>query len=354
MKPSEGRRRVVIEEIQPEVSGGRYPAKRVLGDRVRVTAAIFSDGHDHVAGRLLYRHSSQRKWQYARFEPLTNDLWEAEFVVDRVGDWVFSIEAWVDHFDTWVHDLGKRLAAQPDPHEPTQQVEPQDIPLALRMGAKLVEEAAGRAKGGDAKTLTDAAGKLRELADQSLPWYESPLTPELTALIETYPDLSFATPLDRELPLWVDRERARFSSWYELFPRSASEVPGQHGTFRDVEKRLPEIAAMGFDVVYLPPIHPIGVQYRKGRNNSVTAEPGDVGSPWAIGGLEGGHTAVHRELGSLEDFAGLVEATKAHGMEIALDIAFQCSPDHPWVKEHADWFTIRPDGTIQYAENPPK
>ncbi len=166
--------------------------------------------------------------------------------------------------------------------------------------------------------------------------------------------MSFATRLERELPLWVDRERARFSAWYELFPRSCSPMPGEHGTFKDMETRLPEIAAMGFDIVYMPPIHPIGVQYRKGKNNSVNAEPADVGSPWAIGGPEGGHTALHPQLGTMDDFAHLVKATQKHGMEIALDIAFQCSPDHPWVKTHPDWFTIRPDGTIQYAENPPK
>jgi starch synthase (maltosyl-transferring) len=354
MKPSEGRRRVVIEEISPEVNGGRYPAKRVIGDVVEVTAAIFGDGHDHVAGRLLYRHESEKDWQEARFEPLTNDMCRARFPVDRIGEWRFTIEAWVDHFDTWTHDLVKRLDAQPDPKEPTAQVTPQDIPLALRIGASHLDAAVARARGADAKKLTAAAAQLRHLADANLPFYDPPMTPELEQLVAKYPDLSFATKLERELPLWVDRERARFSAWYELFPRSCASVPGKHGTFREMEARLPEIAAMGFDIVYMPPIHPIGVQYRKGKNNSVVADRGDVGSPWAIGGAEGGHTALHSQLGTMDDFAHLVEATQAHGMEIALDIAFQCSPDHPWVKQHPDWFTIRPDGTIQYAENPPK
>lgn len=354
MKPSEGRRRVVIEEISLEVDGGRNPAKRVIGDLVEVTAAIFGDGHDHVAGRLMYRHESETDWQEARFEPLTNDLWRARFPVDRIGPWRFTIEAWVDHFDTWAHDLVKRLDAQPDPKEPTAQVTPQDIPLALRIGANHLDAAAGRAQGADAKKLAAAAAQLRHLADANLPFYDSPMTLELEELVAKYPDLSFATKLERELPLWVDRERARFSAWYELFPRSCSSVPGQHGTFREMETRLPEIAAMGFDIVYMPPIHPVGVQYRKGKNNSVIAEPGDVGSPWAIGGAEGGHTALHSQLGTMEDFTHLVKATQSHGMEIALDIAFQCSPDHPWVKQHPDWFTLRPDGTIQYAENPPK
>ncbi len=359
MKPSEGRRRVVIEEIQPQVNGGRYPSKRILGDQVTVTAAIFSDGHDHVGARLLYRHGSEKNWRETPFAALPNDLWTANFVADRLGTWLFSVEGWVDHFDTWTDDLGKRLAAQPDPHEPTQQVEPQDIPLQLLIGANLLEEAAGRAKALDAKNpdagrLLTGAGQLRALAAEKRPFYDSPLAEEMVSLAARYPDLQYATRCDVEWPLWVDRERARFSAWYELFPRSCGESAEVHGTLRDVISRLPAIAAMGFDIVYLPPIHPVGVQYRKGKNNSVRALPGDVGSPWAIGGAEGGHTALHPPLGSFADFAALVEAAEGHGMELALDIAFQCSPDHPWVAEHPDWFKMRPDGTIQYAENPPK
>ncbi len=354
MKPSEGRRRVVIEEVQPEINGGRFPAKRVLGDQVTVTAAIFSDGHDHVAARLLFRHSAQKRWTAVPFTALPNDLWEARFPVDQLGKWLFTVEGWVDHFDTWVHDMGKRLAAQPDPQEPTQQVTPQDIPLQLQIGAGLLEEAAARARGADAKTLQGAAKEFRTLAEKQLPFYETPLEDELVALAARYPDLRFATRYDLEVPLWVDRERARFSAWYELFPRSCATTPGEHGTFLDVIPQLPEIAAMGFDILYMPPIHPVGVQFRKGRNNSVTAEPGDVGSPWAIGGVEGGHTAVHPQLGTLGDFDELYEAAKEEGLELALDIAFQCSPDHPWVGAHPDWFKMRPDGTIQYAENPPK
>jgi starch synthase (maltosyl-transferring) len=362
MKPIEGRARVIIEEIQPTVDCGRYPAKRILGDTVAITAAIFGDGHDHIAARLLYRHTAQRKWHTAPFTPLTNDLWSATFTADKLGAWRFTIEAWVDHFDTWVHDLAKRLAAQPIPPDPTttdpqstqQQTTPQDIPVALRIGANHIETAASRAKGADAKALTIAAQHLRALADQNLPFYDNPIYADLTALVGKYPDRTFATRYSIELPLWVDREQARFSAWYELFPRSAAPVSGQHGTCRDVQARLPEIAAMGFDVLYLPPIHPIGHAFRKGKNNSVTAEPGDVGSPWAIGAPEGGHTEILPELGTFNDFAALVDATRSHGMEIALDIAFQCSPDHPWVKSHPDWFVQRPDGTIQYAENPPK
>jgi starch synthase (maltosyl-transferring) len=359
MKPTEGRQRIVIEEIQPTVNAGRYPAKRVVGDTVTVTAAIFGDGHDHVAARLLYRQASQRKWQIAPFTALPNDMWSASFQLGEPGDttklgrWVFTIEAWIDHLDTWDHDLAKRLAAQT--------TSAQDIPLALRIGANHLDAAAARAKGPDAKKLTVAATRLRSLADENLAVYTDPVTPDLILLAARYPDFTYATRYDAELPLWVDRERARFSSWYELFPRSASapaadgtQAPGQHGTLRDVITRLPEIAAMGFDILYMPPIHPIGHAFRKGPNNSVTAAPGDHGSPWAIGSSEGGHTAIHPELGTLADFDALVASTAAHNLEIALDIAFQCSPDHPWVTEHPAWFTHRPDGTIQYAENPPK
>lgn len=358
MKPTEGRGRVVIDEVFPQIDCGRHPAKSTLGDLVEVTAAIFGDGHDHVAARLLYRPTASKTWKNVPFTALPNDLWTASFPVDQLGSWEFTIEAWVDHFDTWVSELVKRLAAQNPPadsREPTQQlVNPQDIPLALRIGAQHLEATAGRAKGSDATTLTAAATRLRSLADANHPFYDSPVDDGLVALAARYPDLSFATRLGKALPLWVDRERARFSAWYELFPRSCSPTPGQHGTLRDVGTRLPEIAAMGFDIVYMPPIHPIGVQFRKGRNNSVAAEPGDVGSPWAIGAAEGGHTAILPELGTLADFDFLVAEASKNGLELALDIAFQCSPDHPWVTAHPDWFTIRPDGTIQYAENPPK
>jgi starch synthase (maltosyl-transferring) len=361
MKPAEGRKRVVIEEIQPQVDCGRHPARRIFGDRVEISAAIFCDGHDHVAARLLYKPAHDREWQSAPMTALPNDLWHATFTVDKLGPWTFTIQGWVDHFDTWTHDLKKRLAAQPDPANPDpakRDLPPQDIPLALTIGALLVDQAAARATqarvNADAKQLKDLAASLRALASRNLALYDYPLTLELEQLVALYPDLSYVTTADCELPLWVDRERARFSAWYELFPRSTSPDPSRHGTLRDVELLLPEIAAMGFDILYLPPIHPIGRAFRKGPNNSTTAAPEDEGSPWAIGSDEGGHKAIHSKLGTLADFDHLVAATHCHGMEIALDIAFQCSPDHPWVKQHPNWFLHRPDGSIQYAENPPK
>ncbi|NYF79402.1 alpha-1,4-glucan--maltose-1-phosphate maltosyltransferase [Granulicella arctica] len=354
MKPVEGRKRIVIEEVQPQVNCGRYPVKRILGDVVTITCAAFGDGHDHVAARVLYRQEGEPRWRIATLAPLGNDLWSASFIVDQLGPWQYTIQAWIDHFDTWCDDLKKRLAAQPDPNNPAPGAQPQDIPLALRSGALLLEQTAARAKGPDAKQLEDIVTSLRWMADQNAALYENPITEEIRALAARYPDLSFVTKFERDLILWVDRERARYSTWYELFPRSASPDPARHGTLNDVAARIPEIAAMGFDVLYMPPIHPIGVAFRKGPNNSVTAQPGDYGSPWAIGAAEGGHKAILPELGTVADFKNLVATAQKNSMELALDIAFQCSPDHPWVKEHPEWFIIRPDGSIQYAENPPK
>jgi len=366
MKPAEGRRRVVIEDIQPQVACGLAPARRFLGDSVQVSAAIFSDGHDHVLARLLSKHQSDADWLSTPMTALGNDLWSASFIVDKLGPWIFTIQAWVDHFDTWCADLKKRLAAQPlliqpDPASPDpaqRDLPPQDIPLALTIGASLFDQIASRAgkgaKAPDARQLKSIAASLRTLAGKNSALYQYPLTPQDEALAARYPDLSLASTPEKELRLWVDRERARFSSWYELFPRSTSPDPSRHGTFADVELLLPQIAAMGFDILYLPPIHPIGRAFRKGPNNSTTPGPDAEGSPWAIGSAEGGHKSIHPKLGTFAGFDRLLAATRANGMELALDIAFQCSPDHPWVAQHPDWFLHRPDGTIQYAENPPK
>ncbi|WP_260735357.1 alpha-1,4-glucan--maltose-1-phosphate maltosyltransferase [Tunturiibacter lichenicola] len=347
MKPIEGRKRVVIEEVSPQVDGGRYPAKRTLDDVVTVTAAVFGDGHDHVSGRLLYRHSSKTEWHSTPLVPRTNDLWSAAFTADELGDWLFTIEGWVDHFDTWSSDLQKRIDAQPVAGS-------QDVALALRSGALLLEQIAQRAAGSDSKLLAETAAKLEKLAKSKATSYEYPLSDEIIEIAAQYPDPTLTVRYSRELHLWVDRERARYSTWYELFPRSTSPDPGRHGTFADVKALLPSIAAMGFDVLYMPPIHPIGTAFRKGPNNNVVSAEGDPGSPWAIGAKEGGHKAILPQLGTLRDFDALVAAAREHRMELALDIAFQCSPDHPWVAEHPEWFNIRPDGSIQYAENPPK
>jgi len=390
MKPPNGRNRVIIEDIKPQVDGGRHPACRVIGDDVAVTAVVFADGHDHVAAQLLYQRPGDRKWRSINMTPLGNDIWTGSFKVDKLGQWRFTILGWVDHFETWESELRKRLSAQGDPARAVAVADAdatvvpstsggwtvmtgvagdQNIPLALRTGAILIKKAAERASGADRKKLEEAARQLNENADRNDPFYEYPLADDVVELMKRYPDQAFATRYEPEISLWVDRELARFSAWYELFPRSASSQPGTHGTFADVERQLPEIAAMGFDILYLPPIHPIGRAFRKGPENSTVSKPGDPGSPWAIGDKsaapnpsdpnrikedDGGHKSIHPELGTYADFEHLVAATKAQGMEIALDIAFQCSPDHPWVTDHPTWFNIRPDGSIQYAENPPK
>ncbi|HET9210820.1 MAG TPA: alpha-1,4-glucan--maltose-1-phosphate maltosyltransferase [Thermoanaerobaculia bacterium] len=344
MKDEAGRRRVVIDKVRPEIDGGRFPIKRVVGETVEVEADAFTDGHDSIACRLLWRPESQAKWNETEMEALPNDLWRAEFTVSEQGRWLYSVIGWVDHFKTWRRDLRKRVDAG------------QDVALDLRVGAALVREASRRAaqarKKADARVLAGLADDLEADKDQEVRLLLA-LDDELAALMDRYADRRFATLYPHELGVVVDRVKARFSTWYEMFPRSCGPE-GKHGTFRDCEKRLRYIAEMGFDVLYLPPIHPIGTAFRKGKNNSLTPEPDDVGSPWAIGSAEGGHKAVHPELGTLADFRRLLKKAAEHGLEIALDLAYQTSPDHPYVREHPEWFRKRPDGTIQYAENPPK
>jgi starch synthase (maltosyl-transferring) len=338
---STGRNRAVIEGVEPEVDGGRYPAKRCIGDTVYVEADIFTDGHDLLSAVLLYRKSADNNWSESPMSALFNDRWRGEFIATELGPWIFTVEAWVDSFKTWRRDLQKRIAAN------------QDALVDYLIGAELIEQASERAESDDAEWLRRAAARLR----QSTPTETLravALDDILNALVTRHPDRSLATRYARELVITVDPLRARFSSWYEFFPRSASANPGGHGTFADCEAWLPYVAGMGFDVLYFPPIHPIGVNFRKGKNNTVQAEPGDVGSPWAIGGAEGGHKSIHPDLGTLDDFRQLVRKAKDLDIQVALDIAFQAAPDHPYVKDHPKWFRARPDGTIQYAENPPK
>ncbi len=340
-QPSQpGRSRVIIEHIVPLVEGGRFPAKYSVGETVRVEADIFADGHDKVSAALLHRPAGSQHWQETDMRPLGNDRWCAEFDVQVVGWHECGLRAWVDHFATWRCDLKKRMDAG------------QNVAVDLKIGAVLVEDAAAAATGDVAEALDAFARFLR--SDEIDEATEVALGSGLQQLMRRHAPRRFVTAWPAPVRLWVDRARARFSAWYELFPRSASPDPNRHGTLRDVIDRLDYIAGMGFDVLYLPPIHPIGRQYRKGRNNSAVAGPDDVGSPWAIGGPEGGHDAIHPQLGTLDDFAALVDAARVSGIEIALDLAFQCSPDHPYVKQHPEWFRHRPDGSIQYAENPPK
>ena len=342
MPREDGRRRVVIESISPEVDAGRFPAKRTVGDLVRVEADIFTDGHDSVSAVLLYRHQSSQDWSEVPMIFLVNDRWFGEFRVMQLGRYRYKIAAWVDHFETWRHDLHKRIQADTD------------TPVDYLIGADLLQKTASRAKGDDATWLHTRIDILRSGDATTGQKREVSTDAKLDGIVLRYPDRQFASESERELELVVDPVRGRFSAWYEFFPRSTAPVPGQHGTFADCEARLPYAAEMGFDIVYLPPIHPIGTQFRKGPNNSTTAGPGDFGSPWAIGAAEGGHKSIHPNLGTIEDFGRLVKRTAELGMQIALDIAFQVAPDHPYVKAHEEWFRKRPDGTIQYAENPPK
>ena len=340
-----GRVRAVIESITPQVDGGRYPVKRVVGEEVVVEADAFADGHDALVCRLRYRHESEAHWREVPMTALGNDRWRGAFTVEKLGQYRYTVAAWVDPFLTWRGEFARR-------------VDPADIASAAQMGAKLVAEAANRAGAEEADQLWRWSEELAGAAGAGV---ESArrlgLDETLAAQVARHPDRRFEAVHEKELAVTVDVERARFSTWYEMFPRSAG-APGRHGHFRDCEDRLPYIAAMGFDVLYFPPVHPIGRTGRKGRNNTLEAAPGDVGSPWAIGaageGQEGGHKSIHPQLGTIEDFRRLVAKARDHGIDIALDVAFQASPDHPWVRQHPDWFKCRPDGTIQYAENPPK
>jgi starch synthase (maltosyl-transferring) len=338
MSVREGRKRVVIEGVRPEIDCGRFPIKRVVGEAVVVEADIFTDGHDAVAATLRCQKEGSR-WTEVPMEPLVNDRWRGEFPVMETGRYRYTIRAWVDRFATWARDLAKKVESG------------LDVALELQMGAEMVARAALRSSGPDRGKLRQAA-RLLEAGGEGAS--ETALDPELARLMATVPERRHVTSYGRELQVVVDRERARFSAWYELFPRSTSPEPGRHGTFKDLEARLPYVSAMGFDVLYLPPIHPIGRSHRKGRNNVTTPEPAAPGSPWAIGSEEGGHTDVHSDLGTIDDFDRLVLRARDFGLEVALDLAYQCSPDHPWVSKHPEWFRHRPDGTIQYAENPPK
>jgi starch synthase (maltosyl-transferring) len=339
-----GRRRVIIEGVQPAIDAGRFPIKRSIGERVMVEANIFTDGHDLLSAMLWYRPAGVASWTEVPMAPLGNDRWQGDFTVSQLGRYSYTVQAWVDHFSTWHEALRKRVAAG------------QEIAVELLVGADLIEAASQQAAGPDAAQLQAWARRLREpLASGSVEQAHLILQNEtLLRLMAMYPDRRFATTYPYEFSVVVDRDKARFSTWYEMFPRSCARVPGQHGTFKDCEARLPYIAHMGFDVLYLPPIHPIGQVHRKGKNNATVATPDDPGSPWAIGSAAGGHTAIHPQLGTLQDFRELVAKARAYGIEIALDIAFQCAPDHPYVREHPEWFRRRPDGSVQYAENPPK
>jgi starch synthase (maltosyl-transferring) len=337
--PSEGRLRAVIEHVTPQVDGGRFAIKRTLGESVTVEADAFADGHERIACVLRYRHESSSTWQEQRMQPLGNDRWRGSFRVQQLGVYRYLVQAWIDVFGSWRNELARRSEEDPD------------LPAALAVGARLVEEVAAHAGGADAQELHSALARLRG-AETPAARRSAALSERLAELMASHAARTFATDSAAQLPVVVDRERARFGAWYEFFPRSCNA--GVHAHLSDCEACLDHIAGMGFDVVYLPPVHPIGRSFRKGPDNSLAATAEDVGSPWGIGAREGGHKALHPQLGTIEDFARFVAAARARNLEIALDLALQCSPDHPYVREHPEWFRHRPDGSIQYAENPPK
>ncbi len=333
-----------IARVRPEVDDGRWPAKREVGDELVVEATLSKEGHDKLAAVVRYRAAGARIWREASLE-LVNpglDLWRGGVPLDRIGRWEFTVEAWTDHYASWADEIEKKRAAG------------QDVSLELTEGRALAAAVAKRATGRDKtklqsieKSLTGGEVGLDEAVEMLL-------DPTVAAVMARWPDRSHADRYTRILAVTVERVRARFAAWYEMFPRSQGTDPSRSATFAEAAQRLPEIARLGFDVVYLPPIHPIGRAYRKGPNNTLHASPNDPGSPYAIGAAEGGHDAVHPDLGTIEDFRAFRAAAEELGMEIALDFAIQCAPDHPWVKQHPEWFQFRPDGTIKYAENPPK
>lgn len=346
--PAEGNAsppRVVIERVSPDIDGGRFPVKRVAAERVTVRANIFTEGHDRLSAVVKHRSHGSRRWHELPMQALPNDRFEASFVVGAPGMHEYTIEAWIDRFGSWRAGLAKKVEAA------------MEVSSELLEGAAIVEAAAQRAEAArsetDAGWLVAQARTLRgesDLADRA----ELALSTELARAVGRHPDRADASSLGRAVQIVIETQRARTGAWYEFFPRSTSKEPGVHGTFRDCEAWLEYIADMGFDVVYLPPIHPIGSSHRKGPNNATVSGPEDPGSPWAVGSEEGGHKSVNPALGSLADFDRLVARARELGLELALDIAFQCSPDHPYVRKHPEWFRHRPDGSIQYAENPPK
>lgn len=341
-----GHTRVSIDNVTPEIDCGKYPIKRIMNEHIKVTADIFADGHDKVDAVLLYRpkaknRTKEKKWEEKPFEFILNDRWNCTFEVDTTGMYEYTIEAWIDHFTTWQYGLKKKFEDK------------QPIKTELLIGAQMMEEAIARGSAPQKKKLQKWTEELRKEGNEE-EMVSLALSEVVTNLMYNTRDRNRATRYNKNLEVLVERKRALFSSWYEFFPRSTSPNEGEHGTFKTSENILPEIAKMGFDVIYLPPIHPIGRSHRKGVNNATDAGPDDPGSPWAIGAAEGGHKAIHPELGTMEDFQSLVNKANELGMEIALDFAIQMSPDHPYVKDHPQWFKWRPDGTVQYAENPPK
>ncbi|GAA4271499.1 alpha-1,4-glucan--maltose-1-phosphate maltosyltransferase [Aquimarina gracilis] len=332
--------RVVIENVTPELNNGVFFIKRVVGEKVFVTADIIGDGHDIVQASILFKHEKETKWKENRMNPIENDSWQGDFTVEKQGYYTYKIQGWIDYALNWQHGTVRKID------------DGQHVSSELLEGREYLEAISSTVEAEEKEYIKNLSKLFKEKSTYNEAIAEAK-SDKLHDLFYKYPSRGLMATY-KELKVYVDREKARFSTWYEFFPRSASEVEGKHGTFKDCERLLPRIAEMGFDVLYFPPIHPIGEVNRKGKNNTTKATPDDVGSPWGIGSKDGGHTSIHLDLGTLEDFKILVKKAKELGIEVAMDYALQAAPDHPWVKEHPEFFKWRPDGTVQYAENPPK
>ncbi|WP_026710075.1 alpha-1,4-glucan--maltose-1-phosphate maltosyltransferase [Flavobacterium filum] len=332
--------RIIIESVKPQLDGGSFYIKRIINQKVNVSAHVFSDGHDVVECCVKFKHEKDKKWSEVRMSPTENDEWEAEFTVEKQGFYSYFIEGWVDYALNWQHGTERKINDN------------QHVKSELLEGAEYCQAILKEVTKEEKAYLNSAIKAFQDakLYDSAI---EIALSDELHQIFKKYPTRTLANS-SAELKVYVDRKKALFSTWYEFFPRSASETPGKHGTFKDCERLLPRVAEMGFDTLYFPPIHPIGEVNRKGKNNATTAEKGDVGSPWGIGSKHGGHKSTHPELGTIDDFKALVKKAQSMGIEVAMDYALQAAPDHPYVKDFPQWFKWRPDGTVQYAENPPK
>ena len=335
------RQRVIIENVKPQIDGGRYPIKRTPGEPIQIIADIFADGHDAIRAAVLYKKQNTKFWTELLLEELPNDIFQTEFKIEEQGVYDYKIIAWIDHLQNWYNGFLKKEAAG------------QYLGLELEEGAILLERTAKNFPKTKTKNLLSTAKKLRDKKN-----YKNAIalviSEDFNQLIADFPFKQYVTEYDHSLKIQVERKKALYSNWYEFFPRSAAPKPGQHGTFKDAEALIPRVAEMGFDILYFPPIHPVGEVNRKGKNNATVSKSGEPGSPWAIGSKHGGHKSVNPELGKMKDYENLIKTAKKHDIEIALDLAFQCAPDHPYVKKHPEWFIWRPDQTIMYAENPPK
>ncbi|MCL2689475.1 MAG: alpha-1,4-glucan--maltose-1-phosphate maltosyltransferase [Chitinispirillia bacterium] len=340
-KRQDGRVRVVIENVRPCADAGAFPIKRVLGEAVTVWADCFCDSHDMLSARVIYRRSGSSKWECEPMEFVDNDRWRGGFTVSELGCYEYGVEAWVDHFQTWRSGLKKKHDI-----DSTEEAD-------YAAGLSLLERAHSRILAKDLSAFERLRSIVTFSSDETAR-FEAAYGDELFHIMRRAPNTGLCFRSDPILHVTVDRKRASFSSWYEFFPRSCTGNPSRHGSLRDAAEYLPKISAMGFDVVYLPPIHPIGEKKRKGKNNTTEAHTNDVGSPWAIGSAAGGHKSIEPALGSFQDFERFIAAAEKNGLEVALDLAFQCAPDHPYVSAHPEWFVVRPDGSIQFAENPPK